>query len=107
MTTPPEPLVVPLDDAALDAIDHGLGGVVHVTEDGEWKREGADYNLDQLLQFWSGYDPEDSYHDGYIDGIPVYVGNKPRLSEHDLIRALVAEIRRLREHSSNPREATS
>jgi hypothetical protein len=90
-------LMVPLDDGALNAIEHALNGVVHVDDDGRWHREGAEYGLDQLLQFWSGHDPDDSYHGGYIDGIPVYVANKPRLSEHDLIRALVEEIRVLRE----------
>jgi hypothetical protein len=89
-------LVVPLDDAALDSIEHALGAVYTIDEGGEHQIQGADYNLSQLLDFWSGFDHTKGVHDGYIGEIPVYVFDTPSLTEKDVIRALVAEVRRLR-----------
>lgn len=90
-------LTIPLDDAGLSALEHALSAVTDFDADGERITLGADYTLSQLLNFWSGYDPQDGVMTGYIDDTPVYQQAKPCLSEFDLIRALVAEIRRLRE----------
>ena len=87
---------IPLDDTALDSIDHALNAVFTVDDTGKHHIQGAEYSLSQLLDFWSGYDPADGILDSYIDGIPVYLHEKPSYHEHDLIRALVAEVRRLR-----------
>lgn len=92
-----EELVAPVDDTALDSIEHALGAVFTIDEEGEHQIQGAEYSLSQLLDFWSGFDRADGVQDGYINDIPVYVFEKPTLHEHDLIRALVAEIRRLRD----------
>jgi hypothetical protein len=89
-------LVIPLDDAGLDALEHALQAVTEVDEDGTRRTLGADYTLSQLLNFWSGYDQADSVLTGEIDGIPMYHHSKPCLSEIDLIRALVTEVRKLR-----------
>lgn len=94
-------LEVPLDDAGLSALEHALGAVTEVAENGDRTTLGADYTLPQLLNFWSGYDPDDGVHVGYINEIPLYHHGKPCLSEIDLIRALVAEVRRLREGGPN------
>lgn len=74
------PTDIPLDDFALDAIDHALNGALG---DGN-VTEGADYDLPDLLAFWYGADDDDvpgTYH-----------------RDH-LIAALVAEVRRLRDTS--------
>lgn len=90
-------LTIPLDDAGLTALEHALNAVTDIDAEGERHLLGADYTLSQLLNFWSGYDPADGVMTGYIDDIPVYQQDKPCLSEFDLVRALVAEIRRLRD----------
>lgn len=89
-------LEVPLDDAALDSIEHALNAVYTVDDQGEHQIHGAEYNLSQLLDFWSGFDHADGVLDSYIGDVPVYVHEKPTLTEKDVIRALVAEVRRLR-----------
>lgn len=93
-------LEVPLDDAGLSALEHALGAVTEVAENGDRTIHGADYTLPQLLNFWSGYNPDDGVQVGYIGDIPLYHHTKPCLSEIDLIRALVAEVRRL--HKGDP-----
>lgn len=106
----------PVDDATLSAVEHALGGSLTFDrpadadpdDDGPW-RIGADYSLSQLLDFLAGIshhpdaeaihmrlvDPGDSTRPGW-EGAPVYVDDRVHYSEHDLIRALVGEIRRLR-----------
>lgn len=93
---PPDLGPVPLDDDALTAIEHALAAVYTINDEGEHQITGAEYNLPQLLDFWSGFNRDDGVHDGYINEIPVYVFDKPTYSERDLLRALVAEVRRLR-----------
>lgn len=93
----------PLDDVTLDALDHALGA--RLTWDGVANRDdgprvvGADMSVSKLLDFLSGYDEtklaplvdEDGYevpdHFVYPDAL---------WHEHDVIRALIAEVRRLR-----------
>lgn len=92
---------VPVDDAALDAIEHALDGCYSVDEGGTHHLQGAEYTLDQLLQFWAGIDPnEEGVLVGYADlGVgpaPIYEMPGVYLTERDVIRSLVAEVRRLR-----------
>lgn len=82
----------PVDDATLLAVEHALGGSLTV-EDGQPILVGADYSLWDLLEFLSGYDPDKSVPIG--DGVYEYVGG-PIYHPDDVIRALVAEVRRLR-----------
>jgi hypothetical protein len=70
-------------------------------DDGERVHHGGDYTLAELLDFLSGYDPTLSVP---LDTAPGPFGDDvewteypfPVYSEHDVIRALVAEVRRLR-----------
>lgn len=89
-------LKVPLDEAALDSIEHALKAVFTIDDHGDPQIHEAEYSLSQLLDFWSGFDHADGVFDGYIGDVPVYVHEKPNLTELDVIRALVAEVRRLR-----------
>lgn len=104
----------PVDDATLLAVEHAMGGALtydrpdHVPYDsgdeGPWL-VGADFSLSRLLDFLAGCtgrDPhEELIHSGDPD-LPDYAGaevvydTRPHYSEHDLIRALIAEVRRLR-----------
>lgn len=91
--------VFPVDDVMLDQLEHALGG--SYTVDGNAVRlVGAEYSLSQLLDFVSGYDPamvepcRDS--DGReIPDVFEYVGGSVYHPD-DIIRALIAEVRRLR-----------
>lgn len=103
---------IPLDDAALDAVEHALGAqLTYEAEDGSTLDEprvvGADYQLDHLLTFWSGHSRDDhgtlvGYTGGsgamgmFGEGVPIYQLDGPRYSERDLLRALIGEVRRLR-----------
>lgn len=42
-------LKVPLDDAGLSALEHALGAVTEVAENGDRTIHGVDYTLPQLL----------------------------------------------------------
>jgi hypothetical protein len=86
----------PTDETALDQIKHALGGAFTVDEDGTHHLQGADFTLNQLMEFYSGYDPEDSYQDGYIGDVPLFIHTEPMYHYHDVIRALIDEIERLR-----------
>jgi hypothetical protein len=90
---------VPVDDAALSALEHALGAYTEIADDDTRILRGADYTLQQLLNFWSGYDLEDGVLTGYIGDVPVYSQDKPCLSELDVIRALITEVRRLRQEA--------
>lgn len=101
----------PVDDSALNAIKDALNTAYgDVQEDGTHELVGGDFTLDQLLRFYSGYDESrsiliqeaDPSREGWA-GAAVYQHLDPQYSEHDLIRALVEEIERLRkkyEHDS-------
>lgn len=102
----------PVDDDVLDAVEHSLQGVLTYDEehrppgaddDGPWLI-GAEYQLATLLDFYSGHDPtHDVLEDGDeelaalgLGGPLVYVNEDPHYTEHDVIAALIAEVRRLR-----------
>lgn len=109
----------PLDDATLLAVEHAIGGVLSAEPEhggslDEPVRIGAEYGLAELLDFLAGVtepDPERCYR---IDGDgermtpeqaarddalgldQVWLDERPHYCEHDVIRALIAEVRRLR-----------
>lgn len=84
---------IPLDDNALNLIDSALDfRWVKVEEDGTHIGSG-EFQLAQLLEFWSGYDRAKLQP---TEDPIVFVYPDPVISEHDLIRALVAEVRKLR-----------
>lgn len=69
---------------------------VEVAEDGEYRCVGGEFTLSTFLKFMSGYDPERASHVGYVGDVPMYEVWDEQYSEHDVLRALVAEVRRLR-----------
>ena len=105
MTLPP----VPVDEIALSQLEHAMGAMLTFhAEDGTPLEDprvvGAEYTLNTLLEFWSGTrgDP-----DGVIRQVgeyhsPVYYDPRPQYSPPDVIRALIAEVRRLRDEAAAP-----
>lgn len=96
----------PVDDVTLLALEHALDACHTFNEEGEPVNIGSDYSLDQLLDLLSGYDPSKVVpvmdDDGYeIPDTVEYVGG-PLYHPHDVIRALIAEVRRLRDESLHP-----
>ena len=95
----------PVDDFTLDQLEHALNTCITITDDGEWKPVGGEFTMPKFLHFMSGYDPERSTFVGYGDlastgnDIPIYEHWDQVYSEHCVIRALIAEVRRLREAS--------
>jgi len=89
----------PVDDVTLAALEHALGGALSC-EDGEPRLVGAEFSVSTLLDFLSGYDPSQIVpcvdDDGFV--IPDFVEytGGPIYHVHDVIRALIAEVRRLR-----------
>lgn len=93
----------PVDDVTLDLLGHALGACLTwegVADRADGPRVvGADMSLSRLLDFLSGYDPAKLTpvvdEDGYE--VPDWVEYPdPIYHEHDVIRALIAEVRRLR-----------
>jgi hypothetical protein len=87
---------IPIDDAALDSIEHALAAVYTVDDEGEHHIHGAEYNLPQLLDFWSGFNHDAGVLTGYAGDVPIYTFDQATYTERDLIRALVTEVRHLR-----------
>lgn len=102
---PPRLPDFPVDDFTLDQLEHALNtcvaGPVSLPFGGEpeepRKLVGGEFTLSQFLDFMSGHDPRRATLVGEVDGIPIYESWDRRYSENDVIRALIAEIRRLRE----------
>lgn len=95
----------PVDDFTLDQLWHALNTSVGFGDDGERRCVGGDFTLNQFLDFMSGHDPERQTLVGYSDGllgegdpggIPIYTAWDQHYSREDVIRALLAEVRRLR-----------
>lgn len=85
---------IPLDDTALNLIEEALDfHWVEVKEDGTHVGSG-EFQLHTLLDFWSGFDPNKLQA---TDDPLVFVYPETVFSPHDLIRALVKEVRLLRE----------
>lgn len=92
----------PVDDVTLDLIEHALGASL-CFDSGDPEVVGADMTLSDLLRFLSGYDPSKARLVAEGDpGIPGIGGAEvweypdPVYSEHDVIQALLDEVRRLR-----------
>jgi hypothetical protein len=106
VTLPP----VPLDDVALAQLEHALGtSLTFQAPDGTELDEpipyGGEYTLPTLLDFWAGVreDPDGVVRQvGEATGIPVFYDPRPHYSERDVIRALVTEVRRLRDEAAAP-----
>ncbi len=113
MSLPP----FPVDDATLSAVEHALGGSLSMdAEDGGSLdapvRVGADYGLHELLDFLAGCTGREGMYRVDSDGEPMtpeqaerddalglpqtWIDERPHYSEHDLIQALIDEVRRLR-----------
>lgn len=87
----------PVDNDMLDRIEHALGGSYEVDEDGTHRLIGADYTLTQLLDFMAGYDETLLIPlEGHEGSMEWYQYPFPLYHEHDVIRALISEVRRLR-----------
>ena len=92
----------PVDDFTLDQLEHALNTCVDSMtlpfQDSDEPRKlvGGEFTLSMFLDFMSGHDPQRATLVGYADDVPIYEGWDQRYSEHDVIRALVLEIRRLR-----------
>lgn len=83
----------PIDDVTLSAIEHAMGGSFTVDSDGTHRLVGADYSMSDLFNFLSGYDPDAVVM--ISEEVAEYVGG-PIYNRDDIIRALIAEVRRLR-----------
>lgn len=95
----------PTDDDMLDRLDHALGTCWTYNDDGERVHHGGDYTLTELLDFLSGYDealavPLESAPGPFGGDVEWTEYPFPVYSERDVMRALVAEIRRLRSVTS-------
>ena len=93
----------PVDDVTLDLVEHALAGTLTFDgcDPGDGPRlVGAEFSLSKLLDFLSGYDKTLNVpltdEDGYeIPDWVEYTGG-PIYHPTDIIRALIAEVRRLR-----------
>ena len=99
----------PTDEFTLRQLRHALDTC---RGDGD-ELVGGEFTMSMFLGFMSGYDPDRSTLIGYTDGIPgepgsegffgqaipIYESWDQHYSEHDVIRALIAEVERLRESS--------
>ena len=90
----------PVDDFTLDQIEHAMAGVYTIDDDGEHRLIGAEFSFNQLLDFLSGYDERKLTQavNQYDTPIPdVFEYPDAIYHPNDVIRALVAEVRRLRD----------
>jgi len=95
----------PVDDSTLDLLEESFKAAYTIAEDGEHQIVGAEFNLPRLLDFLSGSDPDRSHLIGYSgDGIPIYEMWDQHYSERDVLIAMVAEVRRLRQACPNAEE---
>lgn len=98
----------PVDDMTLDAVEHSLGAVltydrpegnVDFSDEGPWVI-GADYQLHKLLDFYSGTMDDEGVvllpKEEWIDNAPTTLDERQHYTERDVIRALINEVRRLR-----------
>jgi hypothetical protein len=94
----------PVDDDMLDRLEHALNTTVdpqHLDERGRWLRVGGEYTLSELLDFYSGYDKSKLIPVGPADLTDTFEYPDPIYHPSDVIRALVAEVRKLRAQCAN------
>lgn len=83
----------PVDNTALDRIEHAMKAALICGEDGNPEVVNADYTINDLLHFYSGYDQAREVPTERI-GVFEYTGFL--FHEKDIIASLIAEVRRLR-----------
>ena len=94
----------PVDDFTLDQLTHALGACLgDQREDGSHEIVGGEFTMPMFLSFMSRYDPDRSTFVGLVgdpmgfgEQVPMYEHWDQHYSEHDVIRSLVDEVRRLR-----------
>ena len=92
----------PVDEQALKMVRESLDSCYTVNDEGEPVLARGDFTLNDLLEFYSGYDPEDytplGMHPSPFgdDLVEWRMHNQPIFHEHDVIRALIDEVERLR-----------
>lgn len=91
----------PVDDATLASVEHALGASLTFDADDVLMERprvvGADYTLTDLLDFLAGVkDDPDGMLEFVQDNPEIWYDPRPHYSFHDVIRALVDEIHRLR-----------
>lgn len=96
---------IPLDDDGLQRLEDSMAGAWAFDDDGNRYLKGGDFTLHQLLEWYSEYDPalliSEGSRDidlgfGPMEDVECFTYPNPVYSEHDLIRALIKEVRRLR-----------
>lgn len=92
----------PLDEVTLSNLEHALHGHYVIDEDGQHLLEGSEFTVAGLLDFLSGWDDAKLVDHG--DGWSEYEGQV--YHEHDVIQAMITEIRRLRALHPGPEDGT-
>lgn len=82
----------PVDETTLSMLEVAMESYFTCDEDGNHELHG-EFQMDTLLEFLSG---PSNYT--YEDDLTIRL--EPRYSEHDVIRALIDEVRSLREQAS-------
>lgn len=90
-----EHITVPVDDEALNLLESALDYYFSGEDENGDPVGVGEFSLYQLLDFWSGFDPSLLAADDDNPRHEVYRGG-PLLTSTDVMRALIAEIRRLR-----------
>lgn len=99
----------PIDEVTLNAVKHALNGAYDIDDKGHHVVVDAEFNLSQLLDFLSGYDPSklrliqegeevavDAPFFDQIQGAAIYEYPDAVYTRDDVIRALIEEVERLR-----------
>lgn len=87
-----ETIRVPLDDMSLGLMLEAMDTGLDCDEDGNHVLVGGTITMNQLLNFWSGYDKAKELDEG--ENMSYYP--HPVLMRDDIIRALIEEVRALR-----------
>lgn len=85
-------ITVPVDDMSLGLMLEAMNTAYDCDEDGNHVLVGGTITMNQLLNFWSGYDKTQEVDES--DNMSVYP--HPVLHRDDIIRALIEEVRTLR-----------
>lgn len=96
----------PVDDVTLDLVEHSLGAAYDADEDGDNVLVGADMNLHQLLGFLDGTAEVEHERKQAADVRGEHVVDMTDMTSYhvnDVIRALIAEVRRLRDDARGDR----
>jgi hypothetical protein len=91
----------PVDDTTLASIEHALGASLTFDDDDVLldhpRVVGADYTLTELLDFLAGVGDDPAGVLELVQESPeIWLDPRPHYSFHDVIRALIDEIHRLR-----------